>query len=152
MNPYVIGGTILLIAILSWQLKSSITRNGELSAKLENQAAETLEATDANDTNMITITTLRSRILVMVEERRVDTERREQILVERDTELTQARVENDRLRGEREDEVDTNFDCAELQSLSVDFFCPIAGEQLRQRSRGPGSNEDGDSDGAGGGH
>lgn len=149
MNPYITGGMALVILIMGIALKSSITRNGELEAKLEIQAAETLEATDANTSNMITIGTLRERIVIMIEERRVDTVRREEILVERDTELTQARIENDRLRGEREDEVDTNFDCAELQSLSVDFFCPVAGEQLRQRSRGPGSDGNGDSEGTG---
>lgn len=152
MNPYVIGGSILLIILLSWQLKSSIERNGELTAKLETQAAATLEATDANDTNMVTIQTLRDRIVVMIEERRVDTERREKVLVERDKELSEARAENELLRGEREDEADTNIECADLRSISVDLFCPVAGEQLRERSRGPGGDQDGDSDGAGGGH
>jgi hypothetical protein len=145
MNPYIVGGMGLLILIMGITLKSSITRNGELEAKLETQAAETLEATDANDSNMETITTLRGRIVTMVEERRVDTERREKILVEREAELVAARTENDTLRGEREDEQEENADCADLASLRVDFFCPATAEQLRQRSRGTGSHEDGDS-------
>jgi hypothetical protein len=143
MNPYVLGGAALVIIVMGWQLKASITRNGELSAKLETQAEQTLEATDANDTNMVTIMELKSTIDSMVEERRVDTERREQVLVEREQELLRARARADDLEREREDEIATNQNCAELTALDVGFFCPATGEQLRQRSRGASSNGDG---------
>ena len=49
MNPYIVGGVALVIAIMGWQLKSSITRNGELEVKLETQVSETLECASAND-------------------------------------------------------------------------------------------------------
>lgn len=144
MNPYIVGGMGLLILIMGITLKSSITRNGELEAKLETQAAETLEATDANVSNMITIDTLRDRIVTMVEERRADIVRREQILVQRSADLVEARAEADRLRGEREDEQDENADCKDLAGLRVDFFCPATAQQLRQRSRSQGGDRDGD--------
>ncbi len=143
MNPYVIGGVALVIAIMGWQLKSSVTRNGELSAKLETQAMETLECADSNLTNLKTISTIKEQMIVMIEERRIDTERREQVMDEREQELMRARAAADRLQEERDDEIDTNPDCAELASLSVGFFCPDTGQQLRERSSGQGGNQDG---------
>jgi hypothetical protein len=47
MNPYVLGGGVALISILGLMLKGSLERNGELEAKLETQANETLECADA---------------------------------------------------------------------------------------------------------
>jgi hypothetical protein len=145
MNPYLVGGVALVIAIMGWQLKSSVTRNGELEAKLETQAVETLECTSANATSVTAINTLETTIATMIEERRVDTVRREEILNERNLELERARAESDRLRDVRDDELDTNPDCAELSALSVDFFCPATGRQLRERSAGASGN--GDTDG-----
>lgn len=144
MNPYVIGGVAIVIAVMGWQLKSSVTRNGELEAKLEVQASETLECVAVNDSNQGIIDTMVTRMNRMIEERRVDNERREQVLVERERELTLARAETERLRNEREDEIDTNPDCADLTSLSLDLFCPNTAHQLRQRSIGAGGDEDGD--------
>lgn len=145
MNPYMIGGVAILIAVMGWQLKSSITRNGELEAKLENQVAETLECADANATNLTTVTTLEERISIMIEERRVDTDLREQVLDERDQELMRVRAAADQLQRERDDEISQNPDCADLASLSVDFFCPAIGASLRERSRGADRNGDQDS-------
>ena len=145
MNPYVIGWVAIVIAVMGWQLKSSITRNGELQAKLEVQASETLECTDANSTNVTTITTLEASIRKMIDERRVDTARREQAMAEREQELLRANARADQLEREREDETETNPDCATLTSLSVDMFCPDTALQLRQRSIGEGG--DGDEDG-----
>jgi len=144
MNPYVLGGAALIIIVMGWQLKSSYERNGELEAKLETQAEQTLEATDANDTNMVTIMELKSTIDSMIEERRVDAVRREQVLVEREQELQRARARADDLEREREDEIANNQNCAELANLDVGFFCPSIGEQLRERSRGEDSNGNGD--------
>ena len=134
MNPYVIGGVALVIAIMGWQLKSSVTRNGELSAKLETQATETLECTAANASTVDTITRLEATITTMVEERRIDTERREQIMDERDQALARAQIVSDELQEERDNEIDENPDVA--------FFCPATGQQLRERSSGPGGNGD----------
>ena len=143
MNPYVIGGVALVIGIMGWQLKSSVTRNGELSAKLETQATETLECADSNLSNLKTISEIKQQMIVMIDERRIDTERREQILDEREQELIRIRVVADRLREERDDEINENPDCADLASLSVGFFCPATGEQLRDRSSGAGGDQDG---------
>lgn len=145
MNPYVIGGVAIVIAIMGWQLKSSVTRNGELETKLEVQASETLECTTANESNQREIDTMITRMNRMIEERRVDNERREQVLVEREQELALVRAETERLRNERDDEIDTNPDCADLTSLSLDMFCPNTAHQLRQRSIGASGDEDGDS-------
>ena len=146
MNPYVIGGGLAALALMGFLLKNSYERNGELEAKLETQAAETLECSDANTTNQDTITALESRIATMIEERRVDTERREQVLVEREQELLRATARADRLEEERRNEQETNQDCADLTSLSLDDFCPATAHQLRQRSIGASS--DGDADGS----
>jgi hypothetical protein len=143
MNPYVIGGVALVIAIMGWQLKSSVTRNGELSAKLETQAMETLECTDANSSNVKTITEIREQLVVMVNERRIDAELRETVMDERDQAIARARVAADELQEERDDEINSNPDCADLASLSVGFFCPDTGSQLRQRSSGQGGDQDG---------
>jgi glycyl-tRNA synthetase beta subunit len=145
MNPYVIGGVALIIAIMGWQLKSSITRNGELTAKLEAQASETIEAADANATNQATITGLEARIKDMIEDRRIDAELRERVLDEREQELIAANARADQLQDERDDEIDTNPDCADLASLSLDMFCPAAAHQLRERSVSEGRNGDTDS-------
>ena len=145
MNPYVIGGGLAVVAVLGFLLKNSYEKNGELAAKLATQANETLECTDANTTNQDTITSLETQIADMIEERRVDTERREQVLVEREAELARARARADQLEQERENEQETNQDCADLTSLSLDFFCPATAHQLRQRSIGAGG--DGDPDG-----
>lgn len=144
MNPYITGGLALVIIIMGWQLKSSITRNGELEAKLETQAEQTQEAVDANGTNQTTITTLTERIDKMVEDRRVDTERREEVLVEREREMLRLRARADDLERERDDEIETNPDCADLTSLRPDQFCPNTAVQLRQRSLGIGGDGDGD--------
>jgi hypothetical protein len=149
LNPYIVGGVALVIAIMGWQLKSSITRNGELTVKLEVQASETLECSVANESNNTVITTLEKRVTDMVNERRIDTERREQVLVEREDELIIARARATRLEREREDEMDTNPDCADLTSLSLDMFCPDTAFQLRQRSIGESGDRDTDGSGAG---
>lgn len=149
MNPYILGGGAAVIVVMGVLLKNSYEANGELEAKLETQAAETLECSDANTTNQETITTLEGRIATMIEERRVDTERREQVLVEREQELLRARARADRLEEERENEINTNPDCADLTSLSLDMFCPDTAHQLRQRSIGAGGDGDTDGDGAG---
>ena len=140
MNPYVIGVVALIIVVMGWQLKSSISRNGELEAKLDTQVTETLECVDANKTNLTTVTALESRISVMVEERRVDTARREKVLDERDQELSAAKAEAQKLQDERDDAFNENPDCTDLASLRVDFFCPAVSDELRQRSTSQGSN------------
>jgi vacuolar-type H+-ATPase subunit I/STV1 len=97
MNPYIIGGGVAAIALLGFLLKGSYERNGELEAKLETQAAETQECVDANVTTMTTISELTEEISSMIEERRIDTERREQVLVERERELAAANARADRI-------------------------------------------------------
>lgn len=139
---YVLGGATLLVIILSVLLKGSYERTGELEAKLATQADETLECVAANDSTMATVDTLTTELAELIEERRIDTERREQILVERESDLLRARMENDRLRNERENEQDENADCKNLATLRVDLFCPATADQLRDRSRGPGGNRD----------
>jgi hypothetical protein len=145
MNPYVLGGGAAIIVVLGLMLKGSLERNGELEAKLETQANETLECADANTSNVDTITVLEGLLPAMVEERRTDAVERERILTEREQELLAARAEADRLRELRDDEQNENQDCADLLSLDVGRFCPTAAGQLRQRSRGEGSNGDTDS-------
>jgi len=142
MNPYLIGGTAILVIILSVLLKNSYERTGELEALLKTQAAETIECADANDSSLTTIAQLESTINRMVEDRRVDAERREQILVERERELAAAIQRADLLEEERNDEINQNPDCADLASLSVDFFCPTTGSILRERSRSQGGHRD----------
>ena len=145
MNPYVLGGGVLALAVMGFLLKGAYERNGELEVKLKVQAEQTVEAVDANSTNIITIRRLEKRIDTMIDSRRVDTLERERLLVEREADLLAARAENDILREAREDEQDESADCKDLAGLRVDFFCPATADQLRQRSRGPGSNGDADS-------
>ena len=149
MNPYLAGGVALVILVLGWQLKASITRNGELMVRLETQVVETLECADANKSNITSIASLQNRMDIMVEQRQADAEQRELVLVQREQELTAARARADRLEREREDEIDTNPDCADLMSLSLDQFCPNTAFQLRQRSIGESGDRNTDSDGAG---
>lgn len=145
MNPYVIGGVVIVMSIMGWQLKSSVTRNGELEAKLETQVEETQECVDANSSNNSTISTLENQIETMIEERRVDIVRRERVLVEREQELLRANARAAELERERDNEIATNQDCADLTSLDVGRFCPATAGQLRERSRGASGN--GDTDG-----
>lgn len=145
MNPYLIGGAAAVIFILGLLLKGAYEDKGELEAKLKTQADQTVECTDANETNTETITQLEERIAAMVEERRIDTERREQVLAEREQEMQRLQARADELERERENESQTSEDCAALNELRVSNFCPATAEQLRVRSRGPGGN--GDTDG-----
>lgn len=145
MNPYVLGGGVLAIALLGFLLKGAYEENGELTAKLETQAEQTLEAVDANATNQTTIAELTAEINTMVEERRVDTERREQVLEERSEELAAANARADRLEDERDNEIDTNPECADIMALSIDAACPASSHQLRQRSLGISGDTNGDS-------
>ena len=140
MNIYVLGGMALVIMILGWQLKASVTRNGELSTKLENQVLETQVAADANTTNMTTISQLRKKIETMIAQRKVDESVLRKVLDERSQELQAARAEADVLRDERDDDIFQNPDCGDLASLDVGFFCSVVGEQLRHRSTDQGSN------------
>lgn len=138
--------TVLVVLALAWQLRVQLKRNGELEAKLDQQAQEAREAADANETNQETIGTLQARIEAMVAERRADAAERERVLAEREQELLRARARADELEREREDEREQNQDCAALSALDVASFCPATAEQLRVRSRGPGGN--GDTDGS----
>jgi hypothetical protein len=149
LNQYLAIAGALAIVIMGALLKNSYERNGELEAKLKTQAEQTQEAADANVTNIETITKLKLQIGDMVEQRRVDAEKREQLLMEREADLMRARAEADRLRKLRENEQDENPDCKELARLRVDLFCPATADQLRQRSRGEGGHENRDSGGPG---
>lgn len=144
MNPYVIGGMGAAIFVLGLLLKNSYEANGELEAKLERQANETIECTDANATNTETITTLRTQIQELGLLRASEAEDRERVLAERERELLRARARADELEQERESEQEENQDCAALAALDIESYCPATTEQLRVRSRGPGSHEDGD--------
>ncbi len=140
MNPYIVGGTAIVILGMGWALKSSYERNGELEQKLKNQVTETEEAVAANESNQQAIRRLESRIETMLEERRLEAERRDQVIRDRDIELQVLLEDNERLRKEREEALNENPDCADLASLSIDYFCPTVGAELRERSRGPSSN------------
>lgn len=143
MNPYVIGGGVAIIAVMGFLLKNSYERNGELEAKLATQAAETQEAADANETNLETIDQLRLKINELSTLRRTEAAEREKVLVEREAELARAVARADRLEQEREHEIDTNPDCADLTSLSLDLFCPATAAGLRSRTGSTSSNGDG---------
>lgn len=145
MNPYILGGGGALICVLSIALWNTLQRTGELEAKLDNQVQETLECADANETNNETVTQLEAQIARLSELRRAEAAERERILTERDQELARARARADELERLRDDEIETNEDCAALTGLRVDAFCPATAGQLRERSRGPGGN--GDTDG-----
>jgi chromosome segregation ATPase len=132
----------VILVVLGWQLKAALQKVGELEAKLEQQARETEECVTANGTNQTTITDLESQIATMVEERRADAERREQVLTERERELEEARARADRLERERENEIASNDDCAALMQLDLDSFCPATAHQLRQRTIGASGDGD----------
>lgn len=140
MNPYILGGGVAIIAIMGLLLKNSYERNGELEAKLETQANETLECTDANDTNQDTITELEAKVADLTALRADEAAARELVLVERSQQLAAALARAAELEQERLEEVFENEDCRDLSELRVDVFCPATAGQLRQRSRGPGSN------------
>jgi hypothetical protein len=131
---------VLIIGIMGFLLKGSYERNGALEAELRNANQATEAAADANVTNIETITELQERITVMVEERRIDTVRREKILDEREQELAQARAVAVKLRKEREEAFNENPDCTDLASLSIEFFCPLVGSELRERAGDTSSN------------
>jgi len=148
-NPWLIGGVAIVIFLLSWQLRSALKENGALEAKLVTANEETNEAADANDTNQVAITKLEARITTMIEERRVDTVKRERVLDERDQELAAARAESVKLKKEREEAFNENPDCIDLASLDVGLFCPLVGDELRQRGTHQSSDGDQDSGGTG---
>ena len=144
MNPYLIGGGVAAIAVLGFLLKGSYERNGELEALLASQVAETEECVSANGSNIDTINRMEKTIVEMIERRRVEQQERERVLAQRERELVRAQARADQLERERENEIATNEDCADLTSLRVGVFCPATADQLRKRSRGAGGDEDGD--------
>jgi len=143
--PYVMGFFLLGLLGGGWQLVKSIKRTGELETKLAQQVIETKECVDSNATNNVTITELEKTISGMVEERRVDTERREQVLVDREADILRWRARADELERERDNEIVSNEQCLEFNSLDPARFCPESANQLRLRSRGQSGN--GDTDG-----
>lgn len=145
MNAYVLGGGAFLIIIMGWQLKSSYERNGELEVKLATQAQQTQDCADANETNNQTVSALEEEIARLSDLRRAEADERERILTERDEAQARARARADELETLRDDEIDTNEDCAALTGLRLDAFCPATADQLRKRSRGSSSNGDADS-------
>ena len=144
-TPYILGFFLLGLLGGGWQLVKSIKRNGELETKLAQQVAEAKECADANTSNNVTITGLKKLIDDMVEERRVDTEERERVWVEREADLLRALARADELERERNDEIISNEQCMEFNSLDPARFCPESARQLRLRSRG--QSGDGDTDG-----
>lgn len=141
---FVVGGIgILLIAILGWRLLAAHERIGDLKTKLATQVEATEEAADANDSNIKTINELRAEIDSMIEQRKADAEQREAVIRERERELEAARALARRLQIERDDETETNLQCAEYNKLVMADFCPAAARQLRERSSGTGSDQDG---------
>lgn len=132
----------LVFVTMAWQLKVQLKRVGELEIKLATQAQETQEAADANGTNMETIATLEAALADLEATRAREAAEREAVLVRRSQELSRALAEADRLRDLREEEQDENESCADLVALDLGVFCPTTADQLRQRSRGPGSNGD----------
>lgn len=145
MNPYILGGGIAALALMGFLLKGSYERNGELEAKLDTQVEQTQECVDANLTNDTAITELETALAAMTAGRAADAAEREAVLVQRSRELAEARAAADRLERERQDEIDTIPECADLMALSIDAACPATTHQLRQRSIG--ISGDGDPDG-----
>lgn len=145
MNPYVIGGGLAAMAVMGFLLKNSYERNGELEVKLQTQADQTLECVSANETNDKAISRLEVALRRMTDGRVADAAEREAVLVRRSVELAEARAEASRLERERQDEINTNTECADIMALSIDAACPAATHQLRQRSIG--ISGDGDPDG-----
>ena len=139
-NPYVIGGVALVIAVLGWQLKVALKENGVLEANLVTANAQTNEAADANETLAATIEKLKKANATMVEERRIDTVRREKVLDERERQLATVRAEAARLKRERDEAFNENPDCTEFAGLNVELFCPLVGSGLRERSTSQGSH------------
>lgn len=139
-----IAAPVAIFVLMAWMLHSKTERIGELEAKLDMQAQETREAADANDTNIETIATLKVALSELEATRAAEAAEREAMLVRRSQELSRALAEADELRRIREDEQDENQSCADLVALDVGTFCPAAANQLRERSRGPGSHGDGD--------
>jgi len=145
MNPYVIGGVVLVFGVMAWQLKASVTKNGELEAKLETQAQATQTCADANESSVAAIGTLRAEIERIASLRAAEAAERESLLVERDRELTAARNRAAELERERRNEIESNAMCAEVMAIHVDDACPASINQLRQRAFGESSHEDGGS-------
>ena len=144
MNPYLIGGGVAVLSVMGFLLKNSYERNGELEALLDTQVEQTQECVTANLTNDAAITELEVALDAMTAGRAADAAEREAVLVERSQELAAARALADRLERERQDEIDTIPECADLMALSIDAACPATTHQLRQRSIGISGDTDPD--------
>jgi len=144
MNPYLIGGGVAVLGVMGFLLKNSYERNGELEALLDTQVEQTQECVTANLTNDAAITELEVALNAMTAGRAADAAEREAVLVERSQELAAARALADRLERERQDEIDTIPECADLMALSIDAACPATTHQLRQRSIGISGDTDPD--------
>jgi len=144
MNPYLIGGGVAVLSVMGFLLKNSYERNGELEALLDTQVDQTQECVTANLTNDAAITELEVALDAMTAGRAADAAEREAVLVERSQELAAARALADRLERERQDEIDTIPECADLMALSIDAACPATTHQLRQRSIGISGDTDPD--------
>ncbi len=133
-----------MLGVMGFLLKNSYERNGELEALLDTQVEQTQECVTANLTNDAAITELEVALDAMTAGRAADAAEREAVLVERSQELAAARALADRLERERQDEIDTIPECADLMALSIDAACPATTHQLRQRSIGISGDTDPD--------
>lgn len=140
MNLYIAAGASLVIALLSWQLKSALNHAGELEADLKHQVSETNECVSVNELNRDAVERLNNKIAELDQLRRSEAKEREAVLVRREEELTAARTRAAQLERERRNEIESNPACAEIMSISIRDVCPDATFQLRQRAIGEGRN------------
>lgn len=129
-----------LAAFLGWRLLAAHETigqtRGELAAAQEAAQKAVAEAEEANRAQTQKVEELAGRIAVMVEERRLDADRRAEEIAARDQALQAARRDADRLRRQVHEGWASSIDCQRLEAVRVDTVCPAVADRLRVLSRG----------------
>lgn len=138
----VVGSLVAALWIQSGRLDAALTKNGELSTRLE-------AAVEANRTNQETINALQDANAQLLDRIRLDSVAAEEAARSATERLEELRRQRDEARRRLESALSSSPSCEDLAGLDLAAACPAFGDRLLdlyQRSR---PNRDGDSRGPG---
>jgi hypothetical protein len=140
-----LGMALILIAAQYYLLQRANEKVGRLKALQREQVAQTQLAADANETCIATVSELEASLAALAEARRLDREKADAVIADREERLSRAARRAAEERRARRELWNSTQSCTGLAALRVDLACSPVAERLRERSAGPGG--DGDPDG-----
>lgn len=139
-----LGAGLALVAVQYYLLQSANEEIGRLKALQREQAAQTELAADANQMCVATVDELEASLAALVEARRLDREKADAVIADREERLSRAARRAAEERRARRELWNSTQSCAGLAALRVDLACSPVAERLRERSAGQGGDRDPD--------